>query len=521
MIFLIHDKSNYVAEVYRNTERIPFSANICKNLFDLAERFPEEFLVWVEKDLYSSIEKHKLIENFDHDLVMISYAVKTKFLSGEIGYVDQLPFINVPSGVKYPSWRMSSDIGGIKGNTLLRFKKDFGNILDFNYLLNSIAKVGQQNGLFCYSHPGLVKSTVESEPVATADTKYLFSFVYQNYNTIWVFVLFFCMWKYEKKFPLWSLFRSFFNTKFFGKEVNLPKTEERSDYFTENILKKVDVIIPTIGRPEYLKQVVEDLSQQTLLPERVIIVEQQPQADVGSELENFLKKEWPFQVVHIFTHQTGACIARNKALEKVESEWIFFADDDIRLTKEIFAETLDEASRLGVNCINLNCKQPGEETTFHKVKQWGSFGSGTSLVRSKFAKDLRFSEVFEHGYGEDADFGMKLRGAGCDIIYHPDLEIQHLKAPIGGFRKKPVLEWEKENPQPKPSPTVMILAKRYFTPRQIKGFKISLYLKFFRNQKEKNPVTYFRNMEKSWKKSEEWAKKLEGKIAIPGGNGAI
>ncbi|UJH92503.1 hypothetical protein LZ575_08455 [Antarcticibacterium sp. 1MA-6-2] len=106
------------------------------------------------------------------------------------------------------------------------------------------------------------------------------------------------------------------------------------------------------------------------------------------------------------------------------------------MAKDILAKTLDEAFRLNINCINLNCKQPGEKTIFHKVKQWGSFGSGTSMVRSRFVKGLRFSEVFEHGYGEDADFGMKLRKAGCDIIYHPLLEIKHLKAPVGGFRKK-------------------------------------------------------------------------------------
>ena len=205
-------------------------------------------------------------------------------------------------------------------------------------------------------------------------------------------------------------------------------------------------------------------------------------------------------------------MARNMALKKVESEWVFFADDDIRIKPDVLANTLKEIHRLGVSCINLNCKQPGEGTVFYKVKQWGSFGSGTSVVQSKFARQLQFSEIFEHGYGEDVDYGMKLREAGCDIIYHPELEIQHLKAPVGGFRKKPVLDWEKESPKPKPSPTVMILAKRYFTRRQLKGFKVSLYLKFFRNQKIKNPFAYFRNMERNWKKSEEWAERLEREV---------
>ena len=60
---------------------------------------------------------------------MMSYAVKTKFLS-EIGYIDQLPFINVEPGVKYPTWRMSSDVGGIKENTF-KFRISFRKNLKF------------------------------------------------------------------------------------------------------------------------------------------------------------------------------------------------------------------------------------------------------------------------------------------------------------------------------------------------------------------------------------------------------
>ena len=63
---------------------------------------------------------------------------------------------------------------------------------------------------------------------------------------------------------------------------------------------------------------------------------------------------------------------------------------------------------------------------------------------------------FEFGFGEDADFGMQLRNQGYDVLYLPEPEILHLKAPIGGFRTKPVLQWQNESIQPKPSPTVML-----------------------------------------------------------------
>ena len=146
-------------------------------------------------------------------------------------------------------------------------------------------------------------------------------------------------------------------------------------------------------------------------------------------------------------------------------------------------------NRYGALGLNTAYRQKGDQRIFHFVKQWGTFGSGNSFVSTEIVKKVAFSPIFEHGYGEDADFGMQLRNIGCDIIYHPGIEIEHLKAPMGGFRQKPSMDWEKETPLPKPSPTVMALALRYFTPEQLKGFKISVFLKYYRNQSIRNPLT--------------------------------
>ena len=507
MIFILHDKSTYLSEIYHNSEIIPSSGDICQNIWKLSAKFPDQILIWVEKDFYPSLQIDKLEQCFEHDLVMSSYSVRTKFLDRKIGFVDQLPFINVESGVRYPSWQMSSDIGGIKASTLLKFHDLFGTITNFDFLINSVAKVGQQNGLFCYSDPELIDKAQEKNLKSTAGNKELFSFVFQHYKSIWIFILFFCLVKYEKGFPLRSLFQSLLKPKFFQKEINLSEIIIVRDK-TSQSLSTVDVIIPTLGRADYLKQVVKDLSLQSLKPERIIIVEQQPKENLISEIQDFLAKEWPFKIVHIFTHKTGACMARNKALEKVEAEWIFFADDDIRLEKSLLADTIKEAERLRVNCINLNCKQPGEKTVFHKVKQWGSFGAGTSMVKSSFAKQCHFSDVFEYGFGEDADFGMQLRNIGCDIIYHPKLQTFHLKAPTGGFRKKPMLPWEHQRILPKPAPTLMAYALKHYTPEQIKGYKVSLFLKFYTKQSIKNPFRYLEEMRNRWELSEKWGKRL-------------
>ncbi len=509
MILIIHISGKEIIEV-KNTSGNTVNCNksdLTAAFWDLAEKFPKEIIAWCEEKYLDDLNIEQWSQIFHQDLIMASYAIENVFFPESIGYIDQLPFVSLNKKVLYSTWQMSSDVGGIKGETLLKFKSLFEGITNFDFLLNSIAKIGQQNGLFCYSVPGLLNRTSDNKPKATATSRQLFSFVYSYYNTIWLSVLFWCYWKYENKFPLKAFLQAFLEEKSFSQKIDLSAIEIQSNKMIKTS-NSIDVIIPSMGRPKYLLQVMEDLRIQSLLPKKVIVVEQNPDENSISELPELYSKTWPFEIKHHFIHQSGACNARNIALKEVESDWIFFADDDIRFVPDLLERALTEMNRLGVSSINMNCKQKGEETIFKKIKQWGSFGAGTSVVKSGFAKQCTFSSIYEHGYGEDADFGMQLRNVGCDIIYHPEIEISHLKAPMGGFREKPVLEWEQEEPLPKPSPTLMAFALQYYSPQQINGFKTSLFLKYYNKQDIKFPFSYIKEMRKRWKKSEAWAHKL-------------
>ncbi|WP_373056898.1 glycosyltransferase family 2 protein [Zunongwangia sp. H14] len=507
MILLIHKKGKKLLHVLKEGQELELAASGLVDAFwKVAQRFPEEVVGWCGEEFHDQVSADEWNSIFYHQRIMASYAVRNIYISEDIGYIDQLPFININRAVRFPSWRMSTDVGGIYGKALLCFKELFNGIEDFGYLLNSIAKLGQQNSLFCYSEPALTTIKSVNSPVCTTSDKELYKFISQHYNSIWIYVLLFCHLWYEKRFPLLAFLKALNKPKFFRQNIALEKISISAG--ENSASKEIDVIIPTIGRKEHLFNVLKDLEEQVLLPKKVIVVEQNPEEHATSEL-NFLEgREWPFQIIHHFTHQTGACNARNIALKEVKSDWIFFADDDIRLEPELLKKSLKELQRLNISCLNINCRQEGEETVFSKIKQWGSFGSGTSIVKTCFAEKCRFPLLYEQAYGEDSDFGMQLRNLGCDIIYHPDLAILHLKAKVGGLRTKVKKEWEAQEPLPKPSPTVMAFALKYNTPEQIKGFKTSLLLKFYRNQEIKNPFTYIRSMNLRWKKSKEWAHQI-------------
>ncbi|CAM4152252.1 glycosyltransferase family 2 protein [Gillisia hiemivivida] len=508
MIVLIHQKTQQVLKVLKGIARLEISSANCTEAFwELAEKFPDEIIAWCEEKYVNDLNMEQWPQIFHHDLIMASYSIENVFLPDSIGYIDQLPFVNVNRKILYGTWQMSSDVGGIKGDTLLRFKPLLKNIKDFNPLLNSIAKLGQQNGLFCYSAPHLVKKNISPSRKYIASDIQLFHFVNQHYKTIRTIILLWCLFRYERRLPILAFIKSIFVDKLLNKHIDLRKIEVNSTkIFTRS--NSLDVIIPTMGRSMHLLQVVKDLSLQSLLPKKLIIVEQNPDTGSVSELDDLNEYNWPFEIKHFFIHKTGACNARNIALQNVTSDWVFFCDDDNRIEKDIIQNALSEIKRLGANMVSTAYRQMNEPLVFKHIKQWGTFGAGNSIVARSYIEGITFSSIFEHGYGEDKDFGMQLRNAGCDIIYHPEIEILHLKAPMGGFRQKPKLLWEMEKQVSKPSPTLMALAIRYYTKEQIVGFKTSLYLKYYDKQSVKNPFSYIREMNKSWHKSEKWAKKL-------------
>ncbi|MBZ9729760.1 glycosyltransferase [Salegentibacter sp. JZCK2] len=555
MILIIHQHAKKLVRVsYKGDELKVKETNLCRVFWKLAEEYPDEIIAWCEEQFESDMNLDYWNQVFHHDLIMASYALKTDYLPKTIGYIDQLPFVNVNREVKYPTWRMSTDVGGIKGRVLFQFQEMFGVIRNFGFLLNSIAKLGQQNGLFCYSVPGLVREgglsfdlrsgqatqpdilglllSGEAQPdlvksgnkeglrplpsrqaqpdngegiKIAASKEELFSFVYAHYKSIRLWLLFWCFLRYEKEFPIVAFITALFRKKYFKKNIDLSGIELQSNS-AGNPGNSIDVIIPTLGRKPYLLQVLEDLKVQSLLPKRVIIVEQNPDSESQSDLPELQTQSWPFKIVHHFTHKTGACNARNIALEGVTAGWIFFADDDIRFEADLLQKSLEELKKLGADCLNINCKQEGEKTVFPKTKQWGSFGSGTSIVNANYCKHLSFDEVFEYGFGEDQDYGMQLRNNGCDIIYHPHIDILHLKAPRGGFRDLSLPPWEKD--KPKPSPTLLVYAKKYYTAEQLKSYKNELFLRYYSRQQIRNPIKYLKTMRKRWRRSEEWADRL-------------
>jgi glycosyltransferase involved in cell wall biosynthesis len=398
---------------------------------------------------------------------------------------------------------MHSAVGAIYSSTLIKFKNCIYTE-DFEYELNSIAKLGMPKGLFCYSAPKLLlKSPATSARRAGIFT--LFRFVKQHYRTRWMFLLALNFLWHERKWPILPLIRSLFYKRRHFKD-SIPLESILGD--PVSTLPSIDVIIPTIGRSSYLHDVLMDLAKQTHLPHQVIIIEQNPDPESLSALDFIYSEVWPFKIDHHFINQTGACNARNLALKEVVSEYVYLADDDNKFDENLIERVLHQMLTFNLDVVSMSYLQKNEVEKRKQPIQWATFGAGCSIMKAQYLKEVSFNMSLEFGYGEDVDFGMQLRNLGTDVIYLPDISILHLKAPIGGFRSTFRQLWMDDPIQPKPAPTVMLNTIKNKTKRQLLGYKTQLCINYYFVQKVKKPKRYFKMFNKQWERSIYWAHKL-------------
>jgi hypothetical protein len=405
---------------------------------------------------------------------------------------------------------MSSDVGAVHAQVLLQVSGQIKPSTDLDIALNLIAKSCQSQGLFCYHTPLIERKDVH---VVSRDTQVgkidAYLFTAKTKKKKWLFFLFLCHVIYDKRFPVVSFLKALFT---YSKRINFDCNRiVVNSTKTLNSSSSIDVIIPTMGREKYLYDVLKDFSKQTVLPEKIIIVEQNADPKSITALSYIKEESWPFKIIHQFIHQTGACNARNEALAETTADWVFFADDDIRFQNDLLEKATIALQDLQAKCLAISCLQKNEKKTFNTLIQWSGFPSGASMVEGTLSRKLKFNTAYEHGYGEDADYGMQLRNAGADVLYFPYIELLHLKAPVGGFRQKIIQPWEAEEVQPKPSPTVMLYRLKHSTNKQLKGYKLRLFLRIGYQKKLVLLGGFIKQYKKAWNSSIRWAKTLDNR----------
>jgi len=221
-------------------------------------------------------------------------------------------------------------------------------------------------------------------------------------------------------------------------------------------MKKLSIIIPSLGRKEELFNTISDLSRQSLHKEtwEVILVMQ------GDFDENEIKersKIWNINLYVYYSPEPNASLARNIGLIESKSDIVLFLDDDLVIENPRFLEhhltAYDNHQISGVYGQVLDPGIPPRNTrhrwSYKKHAGWLFFpsnynercfvengGAGNLSLRKSAALDVGGMDIkYEKGaHREEGDFCLRLVRKHGLIMFEPLASVIHLGAAKGGCR---------------------------------------------------------------------------------------
>lgn len=103
----------------------------------------------------------------------------------------------------------------------------------------------------------------------------------------------------------------------------------------------ISIVTPTFRRPDEVKGLLENLSQQSVLPVEVILVDGAPADENATEtVVHAVGNQYPFTINYI-RRGGGTAIQRNHGIEAARGSFIAFIDDDVRLNQNFLRSVLD------------------------------------------------------------------------------------------------------------------------------------------------------------------------------------
>lgn len=290
---------------------------------------------------------------------------------------------------------------------------------------------------------------------------------------------------YSKKFVIYLLLRSiagltnpFKEIKSFFKTRNISKSdtirmkavyESFNDFKSELVSSNplVSIIIPTLNRYEYLKDVLTDLEKQEYKNFEVVITDQTDTPDTA-----FYKK-FSLNLNAVFQNEKGQWYARNEAIKICKGTLLLFFDDDSRVEPDWITNHLkcldyfNADISAGVSISVTGDKVPENYGYFRWADQ---FDSGNALVKKEvFIKAGMFDRQFDGQRMGDGEFGLRAYLSGFRSISNPYAKRVHLKVGTGGLRQ--MGSWDAFRPKnffaPRPVPSVLYFFRKYFPTKNV------------------------------------------------------
>ncbi len=223
----------------------------------------------------------------------------------------------------------------------------------------------------------------------------------------------------------------------------------------------VSVVIPTLNRYEFLKDVLHDLEVQDYKNFNVIIVDQ------SDEFNPDFYKSFSLDICLVRQEEKALWLARNTAIKKSKATFIALSEDDVRIGSNWISAHLKCLdffnARVSAGVFYPQGKEIPKERSFFAIST--QFATGNAMLYRNVFKEIGlFDRQFEKQRMGDGEFGLRVYLQGIKSISNPQASCIDIKAETGGLRE--MGSWDAFRPStffaPRPIPSVLYFFRRYF-----------------------------------------------------------
>ncbi len=292
-----------------------------------------------------------------------------------------------------------------------------------------------------------------------------YQFIRKYFNPLWAtYILLIRLLSFKnpmKEISAWRNTRKTRRSDFLKSPIKYNNWKDFDSYLLKE-QKIVTVVIPTLNRYPYLKDVLQDLEKQDYSNFEVIVVDQ------SEPFQRVFYNDFNLNLNLIRQEEKALWLARNTAIQKSKGDLLLLFDDDSRIKPDWISNHIrcldyfngDISS--GVSISTIGAKVP-ENYSFFRVSD--QLDTGNVLIKKEVFKKIGlFDRQFEKQRMGDGEFGLRAHLEGFLNISNPYAERLHLKVGSGGLRE--MGSWDGFRPKklldPRPIPSVIYLFRKYY-----------------------------------------------------------
>lgn len=291
-----------------------------------------------------------------------------------------------------------------------------------------------------------------------------YHFIRKQFHPAWVFYVL-LLRVFTFKNPIAEV-KAWLATSGIKKQHQVTKLIHHPEWATFNsvLLSKqplVSVIIPTLNRYDYLKNILKDFEEQDYTNFEIIIVDQ------SEPFQPEFYRAYDLKIRILRQKERALWLARNSAIREAEGTLVALSEDDVRIQPNWLSSHVKCLDVFGAKVsagvfYPEGQRIPTERSFFALASQ---FATGNALLyKSVFERVGLFDRQFEKQRMGDGEFGNRIYMAGILSVSNPYASCVDVKAGTGGLRE--MGSWDAFRPStifaPRPIPSVLYYFRTYY-----------------------------------------------------------